>query len=185
LTVTAPLDPPESRRPARGKSRFSRVPALLALTASLFVAMAAGCGGCKRDPQKSASSQPPVVTISLAGKPFKLEVAASNANRQLGLMYRKELAPDAGMIFVFQKEERLSFWMRNTEIPLDIVYINSAGQVVSIKELKPFDEGAVVSDAPAKYAIELNKGTAAEVGLKVGDTVQLPPQVLSPPDLEP
>ena len=149
------------------------------------MARAAGCGGCKRDPQRPASTAPPVVVVSLAGKPFKLEVAASNANRQLGLMYRKELPSDAGMVFVFPKEERLSFWMRNTEIPLDIVYLNAAGHVVSIKELKPFDEGAVVSDAPAKFAIELNKGTAAEVGLKVGHVVQLPPQVLNPPDLEP
>lgn len=151
----------------------------------MMATLVVGCAGCDRDASKSSGGKATSVVLSLAGKPFNVEIAASNANRQLGLMYRKSLPADAGMVFVFKREEPLSFWMRNTEIPLDIVYLDAAGRVVSIKQMKPFDESGVPSEGPARYAIELNQGTAATVGLKVGDTVQLPPQVSNPPDLEP
>ena len=114
------------------------------------------------------------VTIDLGGKPFTLEVAASNEDRQRGLMYRKSMPDDHGMLFVFQYEQPLAFWMRNTLIPLDIVYLDRFGKVVSVSQMKPLDETGVPSGWPAKYAIELNEGTAAKVGVKAGDVIRIP-----------
>jgi uncharacterized protein len=71
------------------------------------------------------------------------------------------MAPDRGMIFVFRDEGVRFFYMRNTLIPLDIIYVNAAGRVVSVKQMWPLDETSVSSEFPAQYAIELNKGVAA------------------------
>ena len=78
------------------------------------------------------------------------------------------------MLFVFPDEAPRSFWMRNTLIPLDIVYLDAAGKVVSISRMKPLDETGVPSLGPAKYAIEMNKGAAARSGVKVGDVLTIP-----------
>ena len=94
------------------------------------------------------------------------------------------------MVFVFRDDKPLSFYMKNTLIPLDIIYVNSAGNVVSIHRMEPqaLDaRGAYLttpSGAPAKYAIELNAGAAGAAGVKVGDHLEFPPQVKDPPDLE-
>jgi len=113
------------------------------------------------------------VTVDLGGKPFTLEVAANDDDRQRGLMYRKSMPEDHGMLFVFPDERPLSFWMRNTLIPLDIVYLDRVGKVVSVAQMKPLDETGVPSGWPAKYAIELNEGTAKRVGVKAGDVVRI------------
>ena len=70
--------------------------------------------------------------------------------------------------------------MRNTRIPLDIVFVNSAGKVVSVHQMKPYDEHTTESKGPAKYAIELNRGAASEAGVKVGDHIELPPETREP-----
>src|SRR4051794_14510700 len=114
------------------------------------------------------------VTVDLGGKPFTLEVAANDDDRQRGLMYRKSMPEDHGMLFVFPDERPLSFWMRNTLIPLDIVYLDRVGKVVSVAQMKPLDETGVPSGWPAKYAIELNEGAAKRVGVKAGDVVRIP-----------
>lgn len=154
----------------------------LQLVLFAFVTLAGGCSG---EPAKPASKpvEEPIV-IKLGGQPFTMELASTNHNRQMGLMYRKSLAPEAGMVFVFKDEENLTFWMKDTSIPLDIVYLDKLGKIVSIKQMAPFDLGQTASDGPAKYAIELNAGTAAKVGLKVGDTIDLPPTVRNPAELE-
>jgi uncharacterized membrane protein (UPF0127 family) len=122
--------------------------------------------------------------VSLGGRPFRLEVAATDDVRQKGLMRRPALAPDGGMIFVFPREQELGFWMKNTAVPLDIVYVDAGGRVVSVKQMAPYDLGRTSSDGPAKYAIELNRGTAARLGLKAGDRIDLPERVKNPPELE-
>jgi hypothetical protein len=80
------------------------------------------------------------------------------------------------MIFVFPFEQRLSFWMENTLIPLDIVFVDREGRIVSIHQMQPLDLRQVPSAGPAMYAIELNQGTAARAGVKAGDMLQIPPQ---------
>jgi uncharacterized membrane protein (UPF0127 family) len=145
--------------------------------------------GCKRDTQTPEQAENAAATnlrhtLNLNGHPITVELAATKDSRNLGLMYRKSMPADAGMIFVFKDEKPLSFWMRNTQIPLDIVYINASGKIVSIKQMKPLDETGVPSDYPAKMALELNLGTAERLGVKVGDVLNIPPEIQNPANLE-
>ena len=88
-------------------------------------------------------------------------------------MYRDSMPTDHGMIFVFPDSQVRQFYMANTKIPLDIAFVDDGGDVVSVKSMLPFDLRITSSDAPARYAIEMNKGEAAAVGLKVGDHVDV------------
>lgn len=127
--------------------------------------------------QANAQSDLPTVKMPLGSKTFTLEVAATNASRELGLMHRDSMPGDRGMIFIFPDEDHRSFWMKNTRIPLDIIYMDAGGAVVSVKPMKPYDLSAVRSDKPAKYAVELNKGMAEKAGVKAGDRIELPKEV--------
>jgi len=118
------------------------------------------------------------VVVKLKDKAFTLEVADTVAKRARGLMYRDSMPADHGMIFLFATADKYGFWMKNTKIPLDLVFLDEKGKVVGIYGLKPNDETPVAPDKPAKFAIELNAGTAAKVGLKTGDVVELPEKVL-------
>jgi uncharacterized membrane protein (UPF0127 family) len=118
------------------------------------------------------------VDVKIKEKKFTLEVADTDARRSRGLMFRKSMAADHGMLFVFEKADTWGFWMKNTEIPLDLVFLDESRRVIGIYALRPHDETSVGPDKPAKFALELNLGTAKAVGLKVGDTVSLPEKVL-------
>jgi uncharacterized membrane protein (UPF0127 family) len=118
------------------------------------------------------------VQVKIKERSFTLEVADTEARRSRGLMFRKSMAADHGMIFVFEKADTWGFWMKNTEIALDLVFLDEGGKVIGIYPLKPHDETSVGPDKPAKFAIELNAGTAKAVGLKVGDRVDLPKKLL-------
>jgi uncharacterized protein len=128
---------------------------------------------CNRTSQQGL----PVVEMKIGNKEFVLEVAATAEARNRGLMRRDSMPADHGMIFVFTEEQPLSFWMRNTRIALDIIYLDRGGRVVSIKPMKPYDESSTPSDGPAQYAIEVNQGAAATAGVKVGDVLALPAEL--------
>ncbi|MBL8553698.1 MAG: DUF192 domain-containing protein [Phenylobacterium sp.] len=105
-------------------------------------------------------------------KTFRVEIADTPREQQYGLMCRRSLAPDRGMLFLFGAETPRVFWMRNTLIPLDIVYIGANGRVVSIsRNVRPLDESGAPSAGPARYVLELAAGRAAEIGLLPGDRV--------------
>lgn len=116
----------------------------------------------------------PTVPVRIGSKTFTLEVADSTQTRTYGLMRRDSMPDDHGMLFVFGRQEPLSFWMKNTRIPLDIIYVDAAGRVVSVKQMKPYDLNGTPSDGPAQYAIELNQGAATAAGVQPGMTVNLP-----------
>ena len=120
----------------------------------------------------------PVITMKLGGRDFTLEVANTEPSRQTGLMYRDSMPADHGMIFVFAQPEPLGFWMKNTRIPLDIVYIGEDQRIVSIHQMKPHDTRSVRADGPAKWAIELNDGAAARLGLMPGQQLNIPQAAL-------
>jgi uncharacterized membrane protein (UPF0127 family) len=117
--------------------------------------------------------------VCIKEKCFQVELAETSAQREAGLMYRKELFPDAGMFFVFDKEGKHSFWMKNTLIPLDIIWIDSEGRVVYIKENAPPCKALIcpsfVSPLPAKYILEINAGLCAKIGIKAGDQIKKSP----------
>lgn len=105
-------------------------------------------------------------------KTLAIEIAKSDYEIQTGLMYRTKLEINQGMLFIFPDEDFRSFYMKNTKIPLDIIYINESENIISIqKNAKPFDERALPSDAPAKYVLEINGGLSEVWHLKVGDRI--------------
>jgi uncharacterized protein len=129
--------------------------------------------GCRRKP----AGDLPTIPMRIGKDTLTLEVANTNATREYGLMHRDSMPADHGMLFVFPDERRLGFWMKNTRIPLDIIFIDAAGKVVSIHQMKPHDLSTTKSDGPAKYAIELNKGRATPTGIKPGDVIEIPRDV--------
>jgi uncharacterized protein len=110
--------------------------------------------------------------------PVRVEIADTEAEQQTGLMGRSALAEDAGMLFVFEGEQALSFWMKDTLIPLSIAYFDAEGRIVDIQDMQPLDDVPphYVSAEPAQYALEVNQGFFEEWGVMVGDTVELPGQ---------
>ncbi|GIK88138.1 MAG: hypothetical protein BroJett026_36190 [Betaproteobacteria bacterium] len=118
----------------------------------------------------------PVIRLAIGGHALEAEVASNDAQRQTGLMHRFSLPPDRGMLFVFDAPRPLSFWMRNTYVPLSIAYIDAQGRILNIEELVPQDERSKWSAGPALYALEMRKGWFAQKGIRPGAKVDgLPP----------
>lgn len=113
----------------------------------------------------------PVTTLTIGTQKIVAEVAATTEQRTTGLMYRFSLKPGQGMIFVFEREEPLSFWMKNTFIPLSIAFIASDGRILNVADMAPRDERMHWSNGPALYALEMRKGWFAEHGIGPGDRV--------------
>jgi len=111
--------------------------------------------------------------LSINGRPLTVEIARSDKQRQQGLMYRDNLDWNNGMLFIFENDKVLSFWMKDTKIPLSIAFIDKYGKVTDIFDMKPYSLEAVTSTEKCRYAIEVNKGFFEESGLAVGDTVDL------------
>jgi uncharacterized membrane protein (UPF0127 family) len=111
---------------------------------------------------------------------FELELARTEAQQEKGLMERDSMPADHGMLFIFADEKELDFWMKNTRIPLDILFLDHVGRIVSIHTMKPYDLTPTPSDYPAKYAIELNAGAADAAPAHVGDTIEIPPSAKEP-----
>ena len=124
-----------------------------------------------------------VVRMQVGGKVFDLEVADTDARQQYGLMNRRSMPKNHGMIFVFPDERPRGFWMKNTLIPLDILYLDAGGRVVSMHRMEPEarDERGRLrsypSAGPAQYAIELNAGMAEIAGVRRGDVLAIPDAV--------
>jgi len=103
---------------------------------------------------------------------FEVELALTPDQQMQGLMYRSQLAPDAGMLFDFVTTAPRAFWMKNTLIPLDMLFIAADGRIVDIHERAvPLSESVIPSNAPARAVLELNGGTVDRLGIKIGDTV--------------
>ena len=101
-----------------------------------------------------------------------IEIAGDDDARSTGLMYRNKLAENQGMIFIFQQERPQSFWMRNTVLSLDMIFVNAENVIVKIrKETIPFDESQYTSEKPAKYVVEVNAGYTDKFGIKEGDKI--------------
>ncbi len=131
--------------------------------------------------ETTGNSTLPTTTVTLVpsdgAEPVEVEAEIANdrAERERGLMERTALAEDAGMLFVFRRERTLSFWMRNTLIPLSIAYMDAEGRIVDIEDMEPLDDQTKHPSAePAKYALEVNQGFFDERGIEVGDMVEIP-----------
>ena len=125
------------------------------------------------DKGASLKSQEDKIALSINGRPLYVEVARTPAKRQRGLMHRESLDPKEGMLFVFEKEQILSFWMKDTSIPLSIAFLDKNGKVTDIFDMEPFSVVPVRSSGLCRYAIEANRNFFTEAGLLVGDRVNL------------
>jgi len=163
----------------------------------LLVLLLAGCGGTQdtgaRNTPQDAGSDRPAQTEETTSRPPGLRTVAIDASggkevevlveiadgpfeQMRGLMYRTALGQDRGMLFVYEVEQYLSFWMKNTRIPLSIAFIDSKGRITGILDMKPMDDKPphYVSSEPVMYALEVNQGFFDKHGVKVGDHVELP-----------
>jgi uncharacterized protein len=102
------------------------------------------------------------------------EIAVSREERNNGLMFRKKLPDGEGMLFVFESDQVLSFWMKNTSIPLSIAYIAHDGRIIDIKDMIPHDTSSVVSSRSVRYALEVPQGWFSRAGVRTGDIVKIP-----------
>jgi uncharacterized protein len=129
-------------------------------------------------------SFPPVEEVQIGSQKFSLELALTPEKRAEGLMGREKIADNGGMLFVFPDHApyptELSFWMKNCLVPIDLIFIDPAGKIIAIHEMTPPPPGTpdqeltvYRSGGPAQYAIEIKGGLAAELGLQVGDHVEL------------
>lgn len=145
--------------------RLSALAALLALCLSL---------GVQPSLAQNQGRRELIVQSQQAGTShsFQVEVATNDAERAKGLMFRRELAVNAGMLFDFVTPQPVTMWMKNTLLPLDMLFVAEDGRVVNIAERTvPGSLAAIPSDAPVRYVIEVNGGTAARLRLKAGDRV--------------
>jgi uncharacterized protein len=120
----------------------------------------------------SALAQMPVVQLSAGMYIVRAEVANTFESRATGLMFRKSLGPNEGMLFVFPESEIHCMWMKNTLIPLSVAFIDAGGTIVSVSEMQPQTETTHCAAAPAKYALEMNRGWFAGKGLKAGAAIR-------------
>ena len=106
-------------------------------------------------------------------KILNLEIAESEYETQTGLMYRHSMEDNQAMLFIFEVEQPRSFYMKNTEFSIDIIFINSKKEIVNIhKNAKPYDKSSLPSDGPIKYVLEINAGLSDNWGLEKGDQIE-------------
>ncbi len=143
--------------------------------AVLVLIFASGCALAASGPQTGL----PVETITIDTKagphPFKVEIAADDQSRETGLMFRKTMARDAGMMFDFHTPQEVSFWMENTILPLDMLFVRADGTIARVKEnAVPYSRETIPSGEPVQFVIELNAGRAQALGIKEGGHIRAP-----------
>ena len=121
---------------------------------------------------RPALAQPlPVKTLTAGMHVIQAEVASTDATRSKGLMYRKELAPNTGMLFVFEQPNVQCFWMRNTLIPSSIAFILDDGTITNIADMAPMTENSHCSTAAVRYTLEMEQGWFAKRGITAGKKI--------------
>ncbi len=127
--------------------------------------------GGKASPDSEKKS---LVPLTVKGKTIWAEVVKTEEEKARGLMFRDQLGRDEGMLFVYVQEEILTFWMKNTPLPLSIAFLDKRGKIVDLQDMTPFSPRTHASSYPAMYALEMNQGWFKRNGIKVGDTIKIP-----------
>lgn len=147
----------------------------------MLLALAAALTACGRGGAGPAATPPAAVkgpaeyfSIGLGDRVVRLQLAVHLAEMQRGLMGRRDLGADDGMVFVYERPQRMSFWMRNTPTPLDIGFFRADGTLAEVHALHPFDETPVASGAAdLQFAVELNQGWFQRHGVRPGARLDL------------
>jgi len=144
-------------------------------SASLFLVAAfclglplASCAG-KKEATDSPNPKLATATITVGSARVVAEIARTEVERERGLMFRKSLADGEGMLFIFDKDEQLAFWMKNTLIPLSLAYVASDGTIRQIVDLQPESLASVQAERSVRYALEVPRGWFDRAGVRVGD----------------
>jgi uncharacterized membrane protein (UPF0127 family) len=134
------------------------------------VAVAAGFLGMLAQPVGAD----PLLTypLKIKGHTARVEVAVTEEEKRTGLMFRRTLGENSGMIFVYENEGRWAMWMKNTYVPLSVAFIDRNGRILNIEDMQPLTEDTHQAAGPAKYALEMNQGWFAKNGIGKGDKVQ-------------
>ena len=115
-----------------------------------------------------AQDSMPVLELTAGMHRIEAEVAANDQNRQVGLMNRRVMPPQRGMLFVFGRENMHCMWMRNTYLPLSVAFLDADGVIINIEDMQPQTESNHCAKKPARYALEMNQGWFAQRGIKPG-----------------
>ena len=153
--------------------------AILIFAIAVWVPCVVGCRagrfGAAPDARGAVAPAAPVVILHAGARdlPFRVELAASEAQREKGLMYRNHMDPDAGMLFVFERDAPLTFWMKNTLIPLDMIFIGSDRRILGIVEnAEPETETPRRVEGLSRYVLEIAGGMSRRLGLAAGSSVE-------------
>ena len=119
----------------------------------------------------SANAEMPRMELSAGFHRIEAEVAANQENRALGLMHRKSMGSNQGMLFGFPVAARHCMWMRNTFLPLSVAFLDAEGRILNIEDMEPQTEDNHCAAAPARFALEMNKGWFAGKGIKPGQRI--------------
>ena len=134
----------------------------------LFLAVLTNCSGGEKFEKRE------LVIESRGGRiTIMVEIASSPSQREQGLMYRKELKDGNGMLFIFERDEMMSFWMKNTLVPLSIAYIAYDGRILEIYDMQPGNLTPVRSSRSARYALEVPQGWFERAGIVPGDRLDV------------
>ena len=145
------------------------------LTMSLAAVTAVLVTLCANPPARAASIQPLEIVTKSGVQVFSVEMATTEEEKTTGLMYRKELPDGKGMLFDFSPEQQISMWMKNTYIPLDMIFIRADGRILRIAEnTEPLSTKIISSGGLAKGVLEVIAGTAQKYGIQPGDRVAHP-----------
>ena len=132
-------------------------------------------GGLAGQPARAATFQPLEIATKSGVHVFSVEMATTEEEKTTGLMYRKELPDGKGMLFDFSPEQQVSMWMKNTYIPLDMIFISADGHILRIAEnTEPLSTKIISSGGPAKGVLEVIAGTAQKYGIEPGDRIGHP-----------
>jgi uncharacterized membrane protein (UPF0127 family) len=117
----------------------------------------------------------PLVVVTKDGnRSFSIEIADTDAEREAGLMYRQDMADDHGMLFVFEMPQQVNFWMQNTPMPLDLIFVGQDGKIRAVKHGESQSQAIISPGVPVRFVLELKAGTAARDGIAYGDLVRHP-----------
>ena len=119
----------------------------------------------------------PCYPITLGSRTLSIPVALDKVHCRRGLMYRRQLGPDEGMLFVYPREAPYFFWMKDTYVPLSIAFVRADGRIIQIEDMEPLDLTKHLSRAPAQYALEMPKGWFGRNKVKEGDVVKIPEEI--------
>ena len=117
----------------------------------------------------------PLIAETASGeRSFRIEIADDQSERSAGLMFRESMDDDHGMLFVFPQTQPVGFWMKNTPMPLDLLFIGKDGRIRDILPGEPFSEASISPGEPVRFVLELKRGTAEKAGIKDGDLLRHP-----------